>query len=68
MWTELRNCRVGNLIKAYFLGNKEPDSPTDFNWHEIYKLEKKSNGKYYAAIEGWGGNEVYGTEDVFVKD
>lgn len=67
MWTELKNCSRGDLIKATFLGNRDPSDSSDYNWHEIYALEKKSNGKYYAAIEGWRGDEVYGTEDVYVK-
>lgn len=67
MWTELKKCEAGDLIKAWFLGNKDPEDSRDLNWHKIYTLEKKSNGKYYAAIEGWRGGEVYGTEDVFKK-
>lgn len=67
MWKELKDCKEGDLIKAWFLGNRDPEDSSDYNWHEIYKLERKSNGKYYAAIEGWRGDEVTGTEDVFVK-
>ena len=37
------------------------------SWHEIYELEKKENGKYYTAIEGWKGAVVSGSEDVFRK-
>lgn len=67
MWTELRYCKEGDQIKAWFLGNRDPEDTNDNNWHKIYSLEEKSNGKYYAAIEGWRGGEVYGTEDVFVR-
>lgn len=66
MWTELRECRVGDYIKAWFLGDKDPEGEC-YGWHEIFEIERKSNGKYYVAIEGWRGGEVYGTEDVFVK-
>ncbi|MBQ9199294.1 MAG: hypothetical protein IJ141_03880 [Lachnospiraceae bacterium] len=68
MWKELRYCKVGDLIKATFLGNYDPSDPLDYNWHFIYTLEEKNNGKYYASIEGWRGGEVYGSEEVFVKD
>lgn len=68
MWTELKNCRAGDYIKASFLGNRDPADPSDYNWHLIYELSKKSNGRYYASIEGWKGAEVYGIEDVYVKD
>lgn len=67
MWTELKNCKKGDLIKATFLGNKDPEELHDYNWHEIYAIERKTNGKYYVAIEGWRGDEVYGSEDVFRK-
>lgn len=67
MWKELCECHKGDLIKASFLGNKDPENPNDFNWHFIYELEKKTNGKYYVAIEGWKGAEVSGREYVFVK-
>lgn len=68
MWTELRNCRVGDYIKASFLGNTDPSDASDYNWHQIYEISAKSNGRYYVAIEGWKGGEVYGTEDVYLKD
>lgn len=67
LWKELKDCGEGNLIEAWFLGNRNPEDSSDYNWHRIYKLEQKSNGKYYAAIEEWRGGEVNGTEDVFVK-
>ena len=67
MWKELRDCHVGDYIKATFLGNRDPADSADKNWHQIYQLELKSNGKCYAAIEGFGGKELYGTEDVYVQ-
>lgn len=66
MWTELKYCSEGDYIKATFLGNVDPSNPNDLKWHKIYRLEQKDSGKYYVAIEGWKGDEVYGTEDVFV--
>ena len=65
MWTELRYCNEGDYIKAWFLGNRDPEDQHDYKWHRIYALEKKDNGKYYAAIEGWRGAEVTGVEEVF---
>lgn len=67
MWTELKNCSKGDFIKASFLGNRDPEDEKDKSWHEIYELEKKENGKYYTAIEGWKGAVVSGSEDVFRK-
>lgn len=68
MWTKLKYCRVGDYIRAYFLGNYPPDSNDNLGYHEIYRMEKASNGNYYVAIEGWRGGEVSGEEDVFKKD
>lgn len=68
MWTELKNCRAGDYIKAYFLGNRDPSDSSDYNWHQIYEIYEKPNGHYYAKIEDWRGDEVYGSEDVYVKD
>lgn len=68
MWTELRYCSEGDYIKAWFLGNKDPEDYHDHNWHRIFKLERKGNGRYYVAIEGWRGAEVSGTEDVYKRN
>ncbi len=69
MKTELRYCSEGDYIKATFLGNRDPEDPNDLNWHRIYALESKSNGRYYAAIEGWGSSsDLYGSTEVERKD
>lgn len=69
MRTELRYCCEGDYIKALFLGNKDLDDSNDLDWHKIYKLEPKSNGRYYAAIEGWGSSsDLYGSTEVERKD
>ncbi len=66
MWTELKYCRKGDYIKAYFLGDS--DVPNGGHWHEIFEIEEKPNGKYYAAIEDFRGGELRGIEDVYRKD
>ena len=67
MWTELRFCREGDLIRAYFLGDSEIENPNNHNWHKIYKIYEKSDGKYYASIEGFRGSELSGLSDVYKK-
>lgn len=67
MWTQLKNCREGDLIKAYFLGNSDPSDPSDYNWHTIKTISANSDGSYYVAIEGFKGTSFYGTEDVYVQ-
>ena len=69
MRTELRYCSEGDYIKALFLGNKDLDDSYNLNWHKIFKLEPKSDGRYYAAIEGWGSSsDLYGSTEVERKE
>ena len=68
MWTELKYCREGDLIRAYFLGDSDIESPSNHNWHQIYAMEDKGNGDYYAAIEGYKGTILPGRSDVYKKD
>ena len=69
MKTELQYCKEGDLIKALFLGNMSPEDPNDLNWHEILKIEKKSNGRYYAAFKRWGhSSDLYGSTPVVKKE
>lgn len=65
MWTTLENCCEGDYIRAYFLGDSDIDSSSNYTWHKIYTLEKKSNGDYYAAIEGFGGRILSRLSDVY---
>ena len=65
MWTKLKQCRKGDLIKAVFLGNPDPADSRDKNWHQIYDLNADSGGRYYVAVEGWGSGKMDGNEEVF---
>lgn len=67
MWTTLENCFEGDYIRAYFLGDTNIDDIDNLNWHKIYELQETKNGKYYAAIEGFRGSELYGNTDVYKR-
>lgn len=60
MWTELKYCRQGDYIRAYFLGDSDIESSSNYTWHEIYTLENVGGGEYYAAIEGFKGGRLSG--------
>lgn len=66
MWTQLKNCRVGDKIKAVFLNNLDPADPRDTDWHTIYELNAQG-GQYYVAVERWGGRLMRGDTEVFKK-
>lgn len=67
MWTELKYCRQGDYIRAYFLGDSDIESSSNYTWHEIYTLENVGGGEYYAAIEGFKGGRLSGLSDVYKK-
>lgn len=67
MKTELRYCREGDYIKALFLGNNDPEDPNDLNWHQIYQIEKKDEGRYFVAIKGWGSKSDFSGSETVVK-
>ncbi len=64
------NCNIAAkeiLSERIFLGDSDIENPNNHKWHTIYTLEKKSNGNYYATIEGFKGSELSGLSDVFKK-
>lgn len=66
MWSELKYCHEGDIIRAYFLGDRDPENHGC--WHKIYTLQSLGGGKYYAAIEGWRGAELDGSTEVYKLD
>lgn len=66
MWTKLKYCREGDIIRAVFLGDNDPENKGC--WHTIFTLQHKKGTTYYTAIEGWRGSEIDGDKEVYKKD
>lgn len=67
MWTKLKYCNSGDLIRAYWLNDEDIENPDNCNWHLIFEIKEERNGKYYVAIQGWRGRQENGEVDVFKR-